>query len=90
MLAKKGDDIRIDWGYLYVAAANDTATRCSLAERKALQQAFVQADPSPANEPGPTSTSIAASISFDVGAVARKPYRGACCWPTTTCTPSST
>ena len=39
VLAKRGDDIRIDWGYLYVAAPKTTHTYCAFSTRESLHRA---------------------------------------------------
>ncbi len=41
-LQKKGDDLRIDWGYLYVAAAANSRTRQTVGPAKACWNSFIQ------------------------------------------------
>jgi hypothetical protein len=41
VLAKKGDDIRIDWGYLYLTAKNGKTAAMSIGEATTLRQEFV-------------------------------------------------
>jgi Domain of unknown function (DUF4965)/Domain of unknown function (DUF5127)/Domain of unknown function (DUF1793)/Domain of unknown function (DUF4964) len=40
ILAKRGDDIRIDWGYLYVAEPKSTQTFCAFYTRDGWRQIF--------------------------------------------------
>ena len=74
ILARAGDDVRINWGYLYVASANRRDTSHSVIEEKRAQQDFAQSGaissssdlrlPRPANDHTP-----AVVITFSLGAV---------------------
>jgi len=77
VLAKRGDDLRIDWGYLYVAAPQDQATRCAVAPDKLAREGFAAGRalpdrdddrmPRPAQEDWPL-----AAFEFDLGQVDAK------------------
>ncbi|MCX5669819.1 MAG: DUF4965 domain-containing protein [Planctomycetota bacterium] len=77
VLAKHGDDLRIDWGYLYVAAPQDQATRCAVAPDKPAREGFAAGRtlpdrdddrmPRPAQEDWPL-----AAFEFDLGKVDAK------------------
>lgn len=48
ILAKRGDDLRIDWGYLYAAAPATTPVQSTVARRNDLIEAFSNGRPFPA------------------------------------------
>ncbi len=78
ILAKKGDDLRIDWGYLYVATPNQPglqtylgngdACRGSLLTNSPLPKPDDSAMPRPAGEAFPSAT-----VTFDLGKVDETP-----------------
>jgi hypothetical protein len=47
ILAKKGDNLRIDWGYLYVAAPDDKSVRGAIVSDKLARGNFAEGKPLP-------------------------------------------
>jgi hypothetical protein len=74
ILAKRGDDIRIDWGYLYVAAPKETPSW--IGGRGALQTGFARdgltTKVSGPEQPAPADA-VAAAVVLQVGSVSSKP-----------------
>jgi len=76
MLSKKGDDLRIDWGYLYLAATKAWIETRWVSDRGQLQQAYVRTEfdkrgfipSSPA-----IGDSTAAAFAFRCGEVTSQP-----------------
>jgi hypothetical protein len=66
VLAKKGDNLRIDWGYLYVSA--DKSGRMVFAEAEAARDAFAQGKATPgtdaASGPAPAERAPALVVDF--------------------------
>jgi hypothetical protein len=75
ILAKRGDDIRIDWGYLYVAAPKETSAR--IGGRGALQVGFAKDGLTTSIANGPdqpaAADAVAAAMVLNVGSVNSKP-----------------
>jgi hypothetical protein len=74
VLAKRGDDLRIDWGYLYAAAPRGPSVRCAVASDKAARQGFASGralpDSDDARQPRPARQDWpVAAFTFDLGQV---------------------
>lgn len=77
VLAKKGDDLRIDWGYAYLAIPENQKAQMQVGERKKLFGSFIQNGTLPSNtdlvQPHKVSEGkITMASAWDIGKVGSK------------------
>jgi hypothetical protein len=73
VLEKKGDDLRIDWGWLYLAAPESDVSASVLASAYVCRDMFVRDGVLPGKDdfemPAPARDDLAAAVVFDLGQV---------------------
>lgn len=77
VLQKRGDDLRIDWGYLLVAAPEGQGLRRALGPAEAVRDAFARSEAPPAGPErvtAPASQAPVLSLGWDLGIVGARPH----------------
>lgn len=69
VLGKKGDDVRIDWGYFYLSAAEDSSALMNVGEYYGLKEAFATQGRAEAPAAPAADASLALAYSRDLGSV---------------------
>ena len=73
VLGAAGDDIRIDWGYLYLTAPKSAQASLGFGAPKALQEAFAGGEKAPAAEFPIEAAKVAGAATIDFGKVSSEP-----------------
>lgn len=75
VLARRGDDVRIEWGYLYLAAPKNVSTKIDLAAGPAARLRFAgnAASPPRIEMPAPAADAPVMACSLELGKVGTKP-----------------